>query len=180
MRKALIVGTVALAAAGVALTGSPAQATSVTFTLTGGSLAVTQPSATATLTGGGIASIAGTALTGALGSTTVNDTRGGVTGWTSTIAQTTALSNGTTTIPVGNTKAWVAGAITPTGVAVVTSGTYVSQLTGLALTGSAQNFVTATAVVGVNSATFNPQIAVTVPSDATVGDYSGVITQTVS
>lgn len=180
MRKALIVGTVALATAGLALTGSPAQATSVTFTLTGGSLAVTQPSSPAALTGGGVAAVAGTALTGALGNTTVNDTRGGVTGWTSTIAQTTALSNGTTTIPVGNTSAWVAGAIVPTGVAVVTSGTYVSQLTGLALTGTAQNFVTATAVVGVNSATFNPQIAVTIPSNATVGDYSGVITQTVS
>lgn len=184
MRKALLVGTVALAAAGFALTGSPAQATSVTFSLTGGSLAVTEPSAAAALTGGGIGSIAGTALTGALGSTTVNDTRGGITGWTSTIAQTTALSNGTgpgtTTIPVGNTKAWVSGAIVPTGTAVVTSGTYVSQATGLALSGTAQNFVTATAVVGVNSATFNPQIAVTVPSDATVGNYSGVITQTVS
>lgn len=184
MRKALLVGTVALAAAGLGLTSSPAQATSVTFSLTGGSLAVTQPSATATLTGGGIGAIAGTALTGALGTTTVNDTRGGITGWTSTIAQTTALSNGTgagtTTIPVGNTKAWVAGAIVPTGVAVVTSGTYVDQTTGLALTGTAQNFVTATAVVGVNSASFDPQIAVTVPSNATAGTYSGVITQTVS
>jgi hypothetical protein len=180
MRKALLVGTVALAAAGLSLTGAPAEATSVTFTLGGGTLSVAQPSGTAALTGGALSGLVGTALTGSLGSTTVNDTRGGVTGWTSTIAQTTALSNGTTTIPVGNTKAWVSGAIVPTGVAVVTSGTYVSQATGLTLSGSAQSFVTATAVVGVNSATFNPQIAVTIPSDATAGDYSGVITQTVS
>ncbi|HUR15238.1 MAG TPA: hypothetical protein VM097_12185 [Mycobacteriales bacterium] len=180
MRKALLAGTTLLAAAGFALTGSPVEATSVTFSLTGGSLAVTQPSATATLTGGGVGALAGTALTGALGSTTVNDTRGGVTGWTSTITQSAVFTNGTTTIPVGNTKAWVAGAIVPTGTAVVSAGTRISQATGMALLGTAQNFVTATAVVGVNSATFNPQIAITLPGDATAGDYTGTITQTVS
>src|SRR4051794_36212066 len=104
MRKALLVGTVALAAAGFGLTGSPAQATSVTFTLGGGSLSVAQPSGAAALTGGALAGLTGTALTGSLGSTTVTDARGGITGWASTIAQTTALTNGTTTIPVGNTK----------------------------------------------------------------------------
>ncbi len=180
MRKALLAGTVLMAAAGLALAGSPAEATSVTFTLTGGSLSVAQPSSAAALTGGALAGLTGTALTGSLGSTTVTDSRGGTTGWTSTIAQTTALTNGITTIPVGNTKAWVTGAIVPTGVAVVTSGTYISQATGLTLSGSAQSLVTATAVVGNNSATFSPSIAVTIPADATAGDYTGVITQTVS
>lgn len=180
MRKALAAGALLATATALVLTGAPAEATSVTFTLSGGSLSVTQPGGPAALTGGALAGLAGTALTGSLGSTTVTDQRGGVTGWTSTIAQTTAFSNGTTTIPVGNTKAWVASPITPTGVAVVTAGTYLTQLTGLALTSNAQSFVTASAVVGNNSATFNPSIAVTIPSDATVGDYTGVITQTVS
>ena len=180
MRKALFAGTLAAAAAGLSFTGTPAQATSVTFSLTGGSLSVSQPSSAAALTGGALSGIAGTALTGSLGTTTVTDARGGVTGWASTIAQTTALTNGTTTIPVGNTKAWVGAAIVPTGVAVVTSGTYVSQVTGLTLSGSAQTLVSATAVVGNNSASFNPSIAVTIPSDATAGDYTGAITQTVS
>jgi hypothetical protein len=180
MRKALVLGATLVAAAALSLGSSPAQATSVTFSLTGGSLAVAQPSSTAALTGGALSSLTGTALTGSLGSTTVTDNRGGVTGWTSTIAQSTAFTNGTTTIPVGNTKAWVASAIVPTGVAVVTSGTYLTQLTGLSLTASAQSFVTATAVLGNNSATFNPSIAVTIPSDATAGDYTGAITQTVS
>jgi hypothetical protein len=180
MRKALVLGAALVVAAGLSLGGSPAEATSVTFSLTGGSLSVAQPSSTATLTGGALGGLAGSAITGSLGSTTVTDGRGGVTGWTSTIAQTTAFSDGTTTIPVGNTKAWVASAIVPTGVAAVSSGLYVSQATGLALTGTAQNFVTATAVVGNNSATFNPSIAVTIPSNATAGDYTGAITQTVS
>jgi len=180
MRKALVAGTVLAAAAALTLTGSPAEATSVTFTLSGGSLSVAQPSSTSTLTGGALAGLAGTALTGTLGSTTVTDARGGITGWTSTIAQTTTFTNGTTTIPVGNTKAWVASPIVPTGVAVVTSGTYLTQLTGLTLSGSAQSLVTATAVVGNNSATFDPSIAVTIPSDATAGTYTGVLAQTVS
>lgn len=180
MRKVLVAGTVLAAVAGLALTGSPAEATSVTFSLSGGSLSVAQPSGTAALTGGALAGLAGTALTGSLGSTTVTDQRGGITGWTSTIAQTTAFTNGETTIPAASTKAWVASAIVPTGVAVVTSGTYLTQATGLALTSTAQSFVTATAVVGNNSATFNPSIAVTIPGNATAGDYAGVITQTVS
>jgi hypothetical protein len=180
MRKVLVAGSVLAATAALVLGGSPAQATSVTFTLSGGSLSVSQPASPAALTGGALAGLAGTALTGSLGSTTVTDSRGGITGWASTIAQTTAFTNGTTTIPVGNTKAWVASPIVPTGVAVVTSGTYLTQLTGLTLSGSAQSFVTATAVVGNNSASFNPSIAVTIPGDATAGDYTGVITQTVS
>ena len=180
MRKALLLGTMTVAAAGLALTGAPAQATSVTFSLTGGTLSVAQPSSTAALTGGALSGLAGTALTGSLGTTTVTDGRGGVTGWTSTIAQTTAFTDGTTVIPAANTKAWVASAIVPGGVAVVTPGTYLTQASGLALTSSAQSFVTATAVVGNNSAAFNPSIAVTIPSNATAGDYTGVITQTVS
>ena len=179
MRKALIAGVMTAAAAGLALTGQPAQAQSVTFTLSGGSLSIAEPG-TAALTGGTVASLAGSALTGSLGNTTVTDQRGGVTGWASTMAQTTAFSDTNTTIPVGNTKAWVTAAIVPTGVAAVTSGTYLTQGTGLALTGTAASFVTATAVVGNNSATFNPSIAVTIPSNATAGSYSGVITQTVS
>ena len=180
MRKALVTAAV-LAAAGAAsfAGGSPAEAQSVTFSLSAGSLSITEPGAAA-LTAGSIGSLAGSSFTGSLGNTTVTDTRGGVAGWATTMAQTTAFTNGTTTIPAGNTVAWVGSAIVPTGVATVTSGTYLTQLTGLALSGTGQTFVSATAVVGNNSATFNPSIAVSVPSNATAGNYSGVITQTVS
>jgi hypothetical protein len=180
MRKSLLIGSLAAAVAGLAMTGTPAEATSVTFTLGGGSLTVAQPSSAVALTAGALSSLAGSSITGSLGVTTVTDQRGGISGWTSTIAQTTAFTDGSTTIPAANTKVWVASLIVPTGVAVVTSGTYLTQATGLALTSTAQNFVTATAVVGNNSASFNPSIAVTIPGNATAGDYTGVITQTVS
>lgn len=169
-----------LAAVMSSTAGAPAQAQTVGFSLSGGTLSITEPG-TVTLTAGTLTSLAGSSFTGSLGSTTVSDQRGGLVGWTTTIAQTSAFSNGTTTLPVSSTKAWVAGAIVPTnGVATVSAGTYVSQLTGLVLSGSAQAFVSATAVVGTNTTSFNPSIAITVPSNATAGSYSGVITQTVS
>jgi hypothetical protein len=179
MRKAPAVAALALAFAGVAGLSAPADAQSVTFTLSGGSLSIAEPGA-ATLTAGALSSLTGSAFTGSLGSTTVTDQRGGVTGWSTTIAQTTAFTDGSTTIPAASTKVWVASPIVPTGVAVVTSGTYLTQVTGLALSGTGQTLVTATSVLGNNSATFSPSIAVTVPSSATAGTYSGVITQTVS
>lgn len=183
MRKAYFVAAVAMAAAGLALTSSPAQATSVTFTLTGGPLSIAQPGTTASLGAGGTAdlltNLAGSAITGALGTTTVTDNRGGVTGWTTTIA-TTAFTNGTASIPAANAKAWVSAPIVPTGIAVVTAGTYVSQATGLVLSTTGQNFVTASAVGGVNAASFSPSIAVSIPTDAIAGTYTGAVTQTVS
>jgi hypothetical protein len=39
---------------------------------------------------------------------------------------------------------------------------------------------TATAVVGVNTATWNPSIAVTLPAGAQAGTYSATITHSVS
>lgn len=177
MRTAL---TGALLASVVSLMSAPAQAQSVTFSLGPGSLSITEPG-TVALTAGSVATLAGSSFTGSLGSTTVTDQRGGVVGWTTTIAQTTAFSNGTTTLPASSTKAWVSGAIVPTsGIATVSAGTYVTQLTGLVLSSSAQAFVSATAVVGNNTTSFNPSIAITIPSNATAGGYSGVIAQTVS
>lgn len=157
---------------------SPAGATDVTFTLAAGSLTISQPTATATLTGGQL-SLLGSTVAGALGQTVVSDNRGGVTGWSSGIAGS-ALTNGTTTIPAGQAKAFVPGAVAVTGTAVTTAGTYLDAATGLALTTGGQPLVTATAVVGVNTATFTPSISVAVPGDATAGTYTGTVTQTVS
>jgi len=179
MRKAPALLAAAFSLVGVVTLSAPADAQGVTFTLAGGSISISEPGA-ATLTAGALSGLAGGAFTGSLGNTTVTDQRGGVTGWSTTIAQTTAFSDGSTTIPVANTKVWVTAPIVPTGVAVVTAGTYLTQPTGLALTGSPQTFVSASAVLGNNSATFNPSLAVTVPVDATAGTYSGVMTQTVS
>lgn len=180
MRKALLLlSALAIVGVGGVFTATPTSAEGVTFELTGGSLAVAEPS-TATITGGTVAGTVGTSLTGALGSTVVTDTRGGTTGWFSKVTGTTAFTNGTTVIPVTSIKVWVPGAVSTTGVVVATAGTFLTQATGLALTTSAQTLVTATAVIGNNTATFTPSIAVAIPADATVGTYSGAVTQTVS
>jgi hypothetical protein len=163
------------------LSAQPAEAQSVTFTLTGSSLSISEPSSTAALTSGALSGLAGNSVTGALGTTVVTDQRGALLGWSSKIAgDASGFSNGTTTIPATAAVAWVpVGSLASSGVSVVTAGTHVTQATGLALTTTAQNLVTASAVVGNNTATFTPSIAVTIPANATAGDYSGVVTQTV-
>lgn len=181
MRTRLAIGSAATAAiVGVLVLAPGANAQSVTFTLTGGSLSVAEPGSAAALTGGALAGLTGTAITGALGSTVVTDQRGGLVGWNAKITGTTAFTDGATTIPVTAAKAWVPGVVSSTGVVTATAGTFISQATGLALTGAAQNLVTATAVVGNNTATFTPSIAVSIPSNATAGDYTGAVTQTVA
>lgn len=190
-RRRLVIG--AATAAAVAGLAIPANAdpgdTPVTFALTSGGLAIATPTATATLVGGSIASIAGAAVQGSIGSTTVTDARGGVVGWKTTM-KGTAFSNGTgdgfTTIPVGNVKAFVpvtdavTGLVSSTGVVTATALPYVTAATGLPLTTTAQDFVTATLVVGSNSATFAPSLNVSIPANATAGTYTGTVTQTVS
>jgi hypothetical protein len=180
-RFSIAVGTVALAVAGSVLAAAPANAQNVTFTLAGGALSVSEPSADAALTpAAGLAGLTGTTASGSLGSTVVTDNRAGIAGWTSKITGTTAFTNGNTTIPVTAAKAFVPGVVSTTGTVLATAGTYLSAATGLALTSSAQTLVTATAVVGNNTATFNPSLSITIPGDATAGAYTGVVTQTVS
>lgn len=176
MRTGLVLaglGAVTLAA----LAPAPAEAETVTFTLTGSSLSLAEQPSVA-MTGGG-STLAGSTISGSLGTTTVTDNRGGIAGWTSTIAVTTPLSNGTTTIPAGNLSAYVpALGIATTG--VVTATSLATSLLPLTLSATPQTLTSATLVVGNNSATFNPVLSVLLPSNATAGSYSGVITQTVS
>ncbi|MDX6198257.1 MAG: hypothetical protein QOJ79_1408 [Actinomycetota bacterium] len=180
-RLILTAGIAAAAVVGSVFAASPASAQGVTFTLTGGVISIAETSTAAALTpAAGLAGQTGTTVAGALGSTTVTDNRAGVLGWQSKITGTTAFSNGTFTIPVTAATAFVPGTVSTSGVVAATQGTYLSAATGLALTGSAQTLVTATAVVGNNTATFNPSLSIAVPGGATAGDYVGAVTQTVS
>src|SRR5579862_8621422 len=77
MRKSLVFAVAALSTAGVAAlvpTSANAASTTVTFSLTGGSLTLSAP-ASASLSTGALA-VGGTSVSGTLGSTTVSDTRG--------------------------------------------------------------------------------------------------------
>ena len=51
------------------------------------------------------------------------------------------------------------------------------SLTAMTTAGTVQ---TATAVIGVNTATWNPSIAVTIPAGAVAGTYNATITHSVS
>ena len=174
----LAVGVAAVTACLVAAAPG-AGATGVTFTLVGGALSITQPAGVATLTGAAQGP-SGTTMVGALGSTTVSDSRGVNLGWVSTISMTNFSDGATGTLAASAASAYVPGVVTVTGIVVATAGTYLTALTGLPLSSAAQSFVTGSVAVGANSATFTPSISVAVPSSVTVGTYTSVVTQTVS
>ncbi len=173
MKKSVLAG---VAAAGVSLSAVvfPATAsaadTTVTFSITAGSIAITAPG-TATLTENDLLNTA----TGSITGVKVTDDRRGIGGWTAT-ASSSAFSNGTgagTTTIANSQVTYTPGLATTTGVAVVTPGV-------LGTLGSARNAQVATAVVGSNTATWSPSLSVALPPDRTSGSYSGVITHSLA
>jgi hypothetical protein len=174
---AAVVGLAAVA--GMVVAAAPASAgTGVTFTLTGGSLSIAQPSATATITG--VTSTAlGTTSTGSLGSTTVTDTRASTAGWAVSMSSTDLSDGATHTIVAGKMVAYLSAVPTATsGTAVVTT-TKLSAVTGLTLANTAGSLMTAT-TVGSNVVSFNPTVQLTVDSTDIAGTYTGTVTQTVA
>lgn len=177
MRKALVVTAVLAAVGAAALAGPPAQATTVSFSLTGSTLSISEPTATATLSAGTLS--VGSTVSGSLGTTVVNDQRGGILAASWKVQVTgSAFSNGTTTIPVDAAVMYIDTPITVSGLAVATT-LYSTALTGLPLSLSPQDFVTTLPVLGTTSATYDPKVQVTIPAGATAGTYTGTITQTV-
>ena len=173
-----------IAATGTGLLAVPAPAgTPITFDLAAGTLSISQPSSTASF-GSATANAAGTSVAGHLGTTTVNDNRASLAGWTVSISSTD-FSDGATptphTIAATVAKAYILPADGPTVTAgvVVPTTSYVSSGTALTLANSGQVFVSATAT-GSNAVTYNPSITVTIPSTAIAGTYTAIVTQTVA
>jgi hypothetical protein len=171
MKTLRIIGVVAVSGAILALApmgSAMADDTTATFTLgAAGTLTLTaQASAPAPLVAGdaGIA----TSASGSLGAVTVTDQRGGTTGWVVS-AVSTAFSEGTG--PDSSGVTYTPGAVTEGGDSntAVASGSVMTAL----------QVVTATAVVGNNSATFNPTLTVALPSNALQGTYTGTVTTSV-
>jgi hypothetical protein len=136
-----------------------------------GVLSITAPASAdlGTATPGGTAS-------GQLGVVQVTDDRAGVAGWTATVSATdfiTGAGRPAETIPVADVQYLIAGLAT-TGSATFT------PTSGTVLSGTAQAVVTATNVDGDNSASWNPQIQVSVPPGAVWGTYAATITHSVS
>jgi hypothetical protein len=163
-------------AAGLVAT-SPADAapadssnTTVTFSLTSGSLNISAPT-TASL---GTAAVTAPAVSGQLGTVTVTDTRGQlVSNWSVSASSTdftATTGSGTATIPATSVT-YLPGLVTGTGVAVGTP-----KVLNLPIP-----VVTATGILGNNNGSWNPTLTVTLPATGAVaGDYSGTITHSVS
>ncbi len=162
-----ILGAIALVGVTAPTATAAGQDTVATFSLVGGTLNVGVPG-TADLGNG---SSGATSISGALGTTQVSDSRGLVLGW-----QTSAASAGFT--GDGGTKSlavtYSAGTVTKTGtVTAVSTGT-------VPLTGVPAPVVAGTLAVGNNSASWNPQISVTLPPQSLAGTYTGTITTSVA
>jgi hypothetical protein len=145
--------------------------TSVTFTVTVGALTMTAP--TSVDLGSGAP---GTTVSGTVGPVTVTDDRALLTAaWTATASSTSWTTGGGTpseTIPAGDVG-YTPGTVT-------TTGTITATPTPITLSGAASTVVSGTAGVGDNTASWNPTLAVAVPSAAVGGVYSGTLTQSVS
>ena len=167
MRKLTLLVPVLASAAAVVLSAGPALAgTGTTFTVTGGTIAISQPGSVDL--GSSAASVTGQTVSKALGAVTVTDSRGGVVGWTAQVVSTAFTSPGATSVPASAVSAGLA-LPTVTGIAVVTP----LPATNMSAPSTVE---TATAVVGANTASWDPTITVAVPAGAVAGTYSGTIT----
>jgi hypothetical protein len=174
--------TTGLALAGFAGMAGPAHAvagdTIATFTITGGSLAVTVPASTVALATGTVNTGASSA-SGQLGSVTVADNRGSlVNSWTTTVSSTTFVLPGATptadeTVAKANV-AYSSGLSTAhTGLGLFVPGT----LSGLGSAGTGASY---TGAAGVSSTTWNPTLTFTLLSSQVVGTYTGTINHSVA
>ncbi|MBQ1052083.1 hypothetical protein KBX50_26960 [Micromonospora sp. C51] len=180
MRKPLL--TLTAAAATVVVLAAPAAAapsgdTIVTFTVATANLDISVP---ASVNLG--AAFAGSTITGELGNVTVTDSRAALNAiWTATVTSssfTAGSGSPEETILPNLVEYWSGGAIETTG-----TGTFVpgqpTEADAVALNVSRVAF-SKTSGAGNNSATWAPDIRITIRASAVGGSYSGVITHSVS
>jgi hypothetical protein len=170
MRKSLAILPLLVCAAGVLAVAGPASAapSTATFEVTGGTLDIAVPASVDL--GSVTASSAAQSLTDvALGAVTVTDGRGVSSGWVATASATDFTGPQT-----------LAGASVYSPTAASATNATVTAAADQTLTTSAATVQTATLAVGVNSATWNPTVTVTIPANALAGTYTSTITQSVS
>ena len=160
------------AAASAATTGD----TTVTFTVTAGTLDITVP----TTVDLGSAAPGGT-VSAPLGAVTVTDTRGASPAtWTTTVTSTdytTGAATPTETITTADATYWSGPATSSTPATGFTPGqptagdadALTTDVTAFAFSGA-----------GGNTATWNPTLTITIPATAVAGPYSGTVTHSVA
>jgi hypothetical protein len=165
------VATMALLAAGAAQPVS-ADTTSATVTVTGGSLSISAPANAGNLGTRANTVVAGT-ISGSLGQVQVLDARSPAagSGWVASVISSAFIPPAGTAI-AASAVGYTAGPITKVGTAVYTANDP-GNLTGVSPA------VTATAITGDNSATWNPTINVLVPGGMAAAVYSATITHSV-
>ena len=142
----------------------------MTVEITGGALSISVPAA-ADL-GTAAASPSAQTVHGSLGPVVVSDLRAGILGWVATAGSTSFTGPAGPAISAA-TMTYTPGTAVVVGIATVTP----ISLTAMTTPGTVQ---TATAVTGVNTATWNPSIGVLIPAGAVAGTYSATITHSVS
>ena len=177
MRKTIIAAatTLLIGGAGVMTFAAPAFAgttagTPVTVEITGGGLSISVP-AGADLATTAASPIAQT-VHGLLGPVLVTDLRAGFLGWVASAVSTDFTGTTGPTISAA-TMSYTPGTTVVVGIATVTP----VSLTAMTTPSTVQ---TASSVIGVNTATWNPSIGVLIPAGAVAGTYTATITHSVS
>jgi hypothetical protein len=174
---------IAVAAAGIAtaatiaITTVPAGAgdTTTTFTLAGNGLSISVPGS-ADLSTSGSTLIGATSLSGTLGTVTVTDNQGTLAHtWTATVSATdfTTGGGGANKTVTKDNASYTPGTVSSSGIGAAVGTPALSLSTSASV-------VTATAVIGAMSASWDPTVSVTIPSSVIAGTYSGTITHSVS
>jgi hypothetical protein len=179
MPKRLALVLAAASAGSLVILAAPANAgQGVTFTLTAGSLVVSDPGNTSL----GTVAVGTSTVSSQLGTVTVTDARGALNGsWTSTVTSTDFTTGGATaneTIGKALVDYWSGAATSTTGVAVFLPGQLL--VANKQALGSARTAYSASAVIGNTSATWNPTVVVNVPAAAVAGTYSGTVTHSIT
>ncbi|MCC3299341.1 hypothetical protein [Arthrobacter caoxuetaonis] len=161
--------TLGLAAAAVLAAGMavPAQAadTTATVAVTPGTLSLTAPAA---FDLGAI--VPGSTTSGVLSGITVTDERAGELGWVASVSVSDFAGSATSNTIAASNVGYAANAATVAGTAVVAPAT---------VSGEGGAVQTATGVKGVNSATWDADVSITVPADAIADNYTATIVHSV-
>ncbi|WP_127360852.1 hypothetical protein [Actinacidiphila soli] len=146
----------------------------MTIQINGGALQITVPSASVPLLPDRLASTSNQTVSANLGNLTVTDGRAGTAGWIASAHGDTFTAGTTTDIPVD-----VAGQSSYTTPAASTTGSVTVNPTSLNPLSPGGTVQTAGPVSGINTATWNPLITVTVPGGTLAGSYSSTVTHSV-
>ena len=177
-RKSLVIVGMIAALTALAVPAFAAT-TTTTFSLSGGSLSISAPSSTVNL---GSVATGSSAVSAQLGTVTVTDARGALAGsWTASVSSTDFTTGGATpdeTVTKANVFYWSGAATASSGTAVFVPGQLLVANEQALSTG--RTAFSASAIVGNDSASWNPTVDVHVPAAAVAGTYTGTITHSVA